>query len=140
MPTIILGKTLKEESLLDDAYDVAGYNEKIRLEDGIYPIIKSGDSVPGLFQEFKKEIYYESDGKSYKLLLISNYIVRGCHNYTAIKIIDGSIYWKDNFVKKEESINNINWDKVSHLVVNVKKNENGEFLDDRPIDFPGYIR
>lgn len=130
----------KRQHLLDYADGVATYMEGEKLGNGIYPTIIDGGNIAGLFQEFKKEIFFESTGETYKLLLITNYKVKGCNKYTVIKIIDSSIYWRDNFARDYDLIDDIEWEKVNHLVVNLKRNENGEWIYNQPIDFPRYIR
>ena len=95
---------------------------KCRKNNGYYPqwsapefnsnILSPNASMEKWSNIFYKEVKYTSDGDSYYLYFICNLNVDSVDKLTVIKVINSSIYWRDDFAPVNKNIDELDGIKL----------------------------
>ena len=121
------------------AYLLAENLEKIRYTEGNYPI-----NLPESTYDWAKELHiykldYQSDGNSYEIRMISDYVALCCTKLTVIRINNGAIFWRDNMAKREYDIGDVNWTDVTYKIIDLRLDDQGKRLSNSRIRRPRLI-
>lgn len=94
---------------------------------------------PGNVEAYFKEVSYGVKNDNYWIKVILDYKVENCMYLSVAMIINGKLYWKDNFASPDQKIDEINWDEVNHFVVDMSLYKDLSFDKSQSLNLPNCV-